>query len=133
MHENQIFDRLFQKAQRVTAINSARIVAAVVLKNSIISYGINQRKSHPFQAQYAKNSEAIYLHAEIDAIKNALRKISTDDLKKATLYICRAKRNNKTGRWEYGLAKPCLGCKTAISEFGISKVEFSENGKWKDE
>ena len=55
--------------------SNIKFAAAVVHRNRIVSVGFNRMKSHPFQAKYAKNSEAIYLHAEIHSIKNALREI----------------------------------------------------------
>ena len=58
----------------------ARHAAAVVYKNQIVSYGVNQRKSHPFHSRFSEHDDAIFLHAETDAIKNALRQISEDEL-----------------------------------------------------
>ncbi|NDB61641.1 hypothetical protein EB001_24855, partial [bacterium] len=51
--------------------SNIRFAAAVVYRNKIVSVGYNRRKSHPFQAKFAKNPEAIFLHAEVHAIKNA--------------------------------------------------------------
>jgi len=44
-------------------------------------------KSHPFQKRWAPHPEAIYTHAEIDAIRNALKR--DEDLTRCTLYIAR--------------------------------------------
>ena len=46
---------------------NARLAACVVYKNDIVSFGLNEKKSHPFQAKYGKNSDAVYLHAETSA------------------------------------------------------------------
>ena len=35
--------------------SNIRFAAAIVHRNQIISIGYNRRKSHPFQAKYAKN------------------------------------------------------------------------------
>jgi deoxycytidylate deaminase len=51
----------------------ARLAAALVYRNEIIAMGTNKNKTHPFQKKYASNADAIFLHAEIDAICNALR------------------------------------------------------------
>lgn len=105
-------------AQPVTG--GARIAAALVIRNDVIAVGYNQRKTHPFQDRFKKNEEAIYLHAETDCIKNALKNIDQEKLSKATLYICRIKKN---GDW--GLAKPCRGCMKAIATFNIQNVVYS--------
>ena len=123
--DSKIIDQLFKLAQDVPAIGSARFAACIVSGNKPISYGFNQKKSHPFQAQYAKNEEAIYLHSETDAIKNALKRISQEELAKSTLYITRAKRDDVDRNWVYGLAKPCVGCASAIAAFDLKKVVYS--------
>ena len=102
----------------------ARVSAMIVIKNKPISLCTNQRKTHPFQATYGKNKDAIFLHAEVSAIKNALNQVSPDDLKKATLYVARAKKANNHPRSKdiQGMAKPCTGCLRCISDFDIKRV-----------
>ena len=111
----------------VEPVAQARIAAAIVYKNEIVSIGINQRKTHPFQAKYSKNEDSIFLHAETDAIKNALKNISVEDIYSSTLYVCRVKIENN--KFIFGLAKPCCGCMRAISNFGINKVFYSLDRK----
>jgi deoxycytidylate deaminase len=122
----KIFDVLFNLAQTIEPVGNARLAAAIVIKNEIVSFGINKRKTHPFQKKYGKNSDAIFLHAEIDAIKNSLKYIGTDELSRASLYVARAK---KTGRhFMQGLAKPCeYGCCKAITAFNIRSVYYTTN------
>jgi len=104
----------------------ARLAAAIVYKNKIVSIGINRNKTDPLQAKYCKNDEAIYLHAEIHAIKNALRELSVDDLAKCDLYICRVKKpSEKAKKFVWGMSKPCCGCSRAIAEFGIRNVVYT--------
>lgn len=105
---------------------SARLAAALVKRNRIISFGLNRKKTHPMQAKYGKNIEAIYLHAEISAIKNALNLMHSDDLIGSDLYIYRAKRlgPQDTG-WHSGMSLPCVGCTKALIDFGIKKVYYS--------
>ena len=113
--------------------SNIRFAAAVVYRNKIISIGYNRKKSHPFQAKYAKNADAIYLHAEIHAIKNALREISVEDLKDTELYITRVKKpKSHSNHFVWGLAKPCCGCERAIAEFGIKRTVYTtdETGKY---
>jgi len=95
------------------------MAAAVVKKNRIIGIGWNRMKSHPFQAKFGKNQDAIFLHAEIHAIKNAIKDHSLDELRGARMIVLR-----KTARG-YGLAKPCIGCMRALVEFGIETVHYS--------
>lgn len=110
----------------VEPVAQARIAACLVYQNQIISVGINQRKSHPFQKQFGKNSNAIFLHAETDCIKNALREYTIDHIAKCSLYVCRVKHCQKNkDKFVFGLAKPCEGCTRAIVNFGISKVCYS--------
>jgi len=106
--------------------SNIRFAAAVVYRNKIISVGYNRRKSHPFQAKFAKNPEAIFLHAEVHAIKDALRDISVEDLAKCELYISRVKKPKAGDKhFVWGLAKPCCGCQRAIAEFGIRRTIYT--------
>lgn len=121
--------RLAKIAEDVSPVGSARLAASVVLKNTEVSYGVCLYKTDPFQAKYGSNKECIFIHAEIAAIKNALKRVSVEDLKKTTLYIARVKKpvaNCEDFVWGY--AKPCKGCSSAISAFGISKVVFTCDG-----
>ena len=106
--------------------SNIRFAAAVVYRNKIVSIGYNRNKSHPFQAKYAKNPEAIYLHAEVHAIKNALRELSVEELKNTELYISRVKKPQAgDNHFVWGLSKPCAGCARAIAEFGIKRTIYT--------
>lgn len=103
-----------------------RIAALIVYKNYPLVIGYNTFKSHPLQKQYGKHDEAIYLHAEIDAIRKALNLISAAELTQCSLYIIRVTAN-------YGSkanAKPCVGshgggCDMAIRAFGFKETIYS--------
>ena len=111
----------------IKPVAQARIAASVVYQNNIISIGFNQDKTHPFQKRYGKNDDAIYLHAETHAIKNAINKIDLEKFSNSILYICRVKIYKK--KFVFGLAKPCDGCMKAISTFNIKKVYYTlDNG-----
>jgi len=117
-------------AADVAPVAAAKIAAMITIKNKPISFGVCQYKTDPFQAKYGKNSDSICLHAEINSIKNALRKIHVDELKNCTMYIARIKNkriNNEHNLFEQitGLAKPCSGCNKAIIEFGIKRVYYT--------
>ena len=121
---NHFLNLLTEMAKVVEPVAHSRHAACIVYKNEISSFGINQRKSHPFQQQYSKNNDAIYLHAEIDAIKNALRKINQKQLSKSTMYVIRIKHNEKK-QMVWGNSKPCIGCARAIAEFDIKNVIYT--------
>lgn len=106
----------------------ARVAAALFIKNQIIAVGHNQSRTCPFHAKYGKNPEAIFPHAETNVIKKALSKIGYDELvsSKTTIYICRIKKTEaRSGRFIWGLSKPCCGCVRALSEFKINRVVFT--------
>lgn len=124
--QKDIMKTLSKIAETVEPVSAARLAAAVVFKNEILSIGINKKKTHPFQKKYSTNDSAIFLHAETDAIYNALRKYGTNVVARSNLYICRMKWNNdKKGIFIQGLAKPCGGCQKAIATFNIKHVCYS--------
>ena len=84
-------------------------------------------KSHPFQAQWAKNDDAIYWHAETHAIWNALRICDGDDLKKMTLYVSRARRpeDGNLKNWIWGNSRPCEGCMSCLTKYNIKRVVYT--------
>lgn len=119
---DKIMDELFQLAKNRPKISGARIVSAIVLKNKIIAYGFNQKKSHPFQKKYSKNKDCIYLHAEVDAIKNALREVPSEVLSKCTIYVARAKKASRNGPYVLGTSTPCSGCMKCIMSYKIGGI-----------
>lgn len=121
----KVIQTLFEIAQYVVPVSRAKIVSALVYKNKILSYGINQMKTHPMAAKYSHHPEARYLHAEVDCIVNALNKVDMDVIAKSTMYVVRAKQEN--GLFVWGLAKPCNGCAKAIVDFGIKTVIYTTN------
>ncbi len=126
--DRRVLDKLADLAEDSPPCGKARLAAAIVLQNKIISYGFNSYKTDPFQKRFAKNDDAICKHAEVDAIKNALRRISVDDLCNATLYIARVKYDQFKRNRSFGLAKPCVGCQSAIDTFEIGRVVYTCEG-----
>jgi tRNA(Arg) A34 adenosine deaminase TadA len=113
-------------ANSIPRAGRAQIAACIVHKNTVAAYGFNQMKSHPFQARFGRNSDSIFLHAETDAIKNALKVMTVDDLAKSTLYVYRVKKPYPKAKHNIaGMSKPCVGCARAISTFGIRRVVWS--------
>jgi len=122
---DKILDTLSTLAKGVDD-SSAKIAAAIVYKNRTIALGVNQMKSHPFQAKYGKNGDSIFMHAEISVIKDALKILSFSEMNDATLVVCRIKRPSAQSKdFVYGMAKPCPGCTRAIVDFGIKKVIYT--------
>ena len=126
-HERRLND-LFNLARDHHPQDLASIVASIYISNRLVSYGFNSRKTHPLQYKYSKNSQAICIHAEIDAIRNALRVVDHSVLSSATMYIARAKSPApRKPKSLMGMAKPCSGCARAIAAFGIRNVYFTED------
>ena len=115
----RVLDNLIEVARVTPKVSNFRLAAAVVYKNRIVSYGVNSYKSSPFQKKYSKNEYAIFLHAEIAAITNALRHLTHAQLSRSKMIICRI---NHAG---LAMSKPCSGCQRALAEVGINTVYYS--------
>ena len=105
------------------------LTSAVVQKGQALSFGFNQRKSHPLQARFGKNDESIFLHSEIDAMRNAIARHGKQALRNSVLYVARMKYDLKNKMWIHGLACPCEGCWRAVKEFGIKRVVYTTNDR----
>ncbi len=105
----------------------ARLSAAVVHRGKLVSVGVNQQKSHPFQKQFGKNYQAIYWHAENFAIFNFIRNHNVVDLEDCDLYVYRAKFGEDKSLIT-GLAKPCDGCMRCIQNYNIKNVVYTLDG-----
>jgi tRNA(Arg) A34 adenosine deaminase TadA len=127
MNHEKVLKQLRVIAEDVEPVKTARIAAAIAIGGEIISIGVNQRKTHPLQARFTRHTSAIYQHAEISAIHNALKRVRQNDLARATLYVVRRRKNTETKDWEDGMACPCEGCQKAIKYFDIKKVVYTES------
>lgn len=127
--DERIIRDLFIQAQDVEPVSqTARLTAAIYVSNRLVSVGHNTYKTSPFQARFAVfGKDVTCLHAEMMAIRNALQRVSVDELRRATLYVARAKREYKAGPWVYGLAKPCQVCQHAIDTFDIRRIVYTTN------
>lgn len=126
LDDEKVFEILLPMAEDI--LNTRyRHVACVVLRNKIISYGISQKKSHPFAAKYGgRNGKSIYWHAETMAIHNAIDKIGEEALQNCTLYVMRLKyADTFKHHYHMGESKPCAGCQRCIEEHGINRVVYS--------
>lgn len=126
--------KIFDMLERLAVSNPGtqgrfKLAAGIVYKKHLVATGVNSYKSHPLMTQFGKNKEAIFIHAEIDAIKNALRLITHDQLAKCDMYVLRVKRSGdtKSSPFTRALACPCEGCQRAIVHFGIRNVYYTTN------
>lgn len=123
-HEKRL-ELLKRLAEDHDGTAGAKVVAALDYKGNLY-FGFNSEKTHPFQKKFAKKPEAIFLHAEIDAIRNGLKYLTIDQVSKSTLYIARVKRpHHKSKDYVAGHAKPCSGCAACITKFAIKKVYYT--------
>lgn len=109
----------------VNPVRSYRVSASLVYKRRIVSFGINRYKTSPIQNRFKKNENAIYLHAEVACVKNALRHLDVEDFKKCDMFVVRVKRLVYEGDFVYAMAEPCEGCSRCIAEFGIRNVYYT--------
>jgi hypothetical protein len=122
----KILNHLAKIATAVSPVRHARLASCVTYKGMIIAYGTNKFKSHPFQKRFGKNSDAIFLHSEVDVLCRARRYLDERDLSKATLYVCRVKYDDfKRRKMVFGMAKPCIGCERALASFGMKNVIYT--------
>lgn len=104
------------------------MAAGIVYKKHLIATGVNQMKTHPMMMGKGYRKDQLFMHAEIDAIRNALRLITPSQLSQCELHIVRVKRPQNGARtWVHGLAKPCPGCARVIASFGIDRVKWTED------
>jgi deoxycytidylate deaminase len=118
-HDKRLND-LLTIAEDLSEFHKHKHAAALYIGNRLISIGVNQFKTHPLQKKFGINDDAIYLHAEVDAIRNALKRVSLLDLQDATLYVAKSKAGTPK------MSKPCAGCQRAIIHFGIQNVFWTE-------
>lgn len=103
-----------------------RLAACVTYKGKIVAFGLNKRKSHPLQLLYGKNKESWFLHAEIDAIQKATKRLDNYEFTRSNLYVARVKFESSISRkLVNGLARPCIGCARCIAAFGFKKVVYT--------
>lgn len=109
-------------AEEIDPVGSkrTRLAAMVLYKNKPISIGVNQLKTDPFALEFSKNDDAIFIHAEASAIKQARKKLNKTKFRKSTLLVIRIKMDGS-----FGLAKPCCGCISCIKEHNIGTVVYS--------
>lgn len=127
--DHRHIEMLAEQAKEQDPVFRAQICAMLTVKNKPVSFGFNQNKTHPLAAKFSKHEEAVYIHAEIHSIINALRANKDCRFDCATMYVSRVLQSG-----EWGMAKPCDGCMKALKAYGISRVVYSvaETGKFEE-
>ena len=72
-------EKLTSVASKLPPVKASRVAACIVYKGRVVSVGVNSKRTDTFQKRFSKNEHAIYLHAEIAAIKAAKKHLSLDD------------------------------------------------------
>lgn len=109
-----------------TTYPKASIAAALVYRNKVISFGVNQLKTHPYQKRYGRNKDSIFWHAETNAIYIADKMLGFDKFSKSILYVVRTKWDG-AGKVNliYGNSKCCDGCMECIKDYNINTIIYS--------
>ena len=107
--------------------------AVVVYRGKVVGTGYNK-----YCIENKNKVNRWSVHAEVDAINNALRKISHDDLRKSTLIVVRKLKNgtqiqNKQTLTkseslmceEIGYSAPCKHCANFILKNGLKTCYYS--------
>lgn len=106
-----------------TVAGKHRLAAMVVdHRGKPVAFGVNSyHKTHPFQAKLASfvAPQKIYLHAEIHAIIQALRR----NTNLGGIMVIRIDRRGQLKK-----AKPCDICMVAIRLSGIPTLIYSDDG-----
>lgn len=128
MKNSEIFNILFNLAIATPKVSNAKIASMITKKNKVISFGINEQKTHPLQKRFSTDDFCVYLHSEINAIKNALKNLDMDELSSCNLYICRVKQAQRMMPYTTAMSKPCSGCQKAITFFGLKTFYTEDEG-----
>jgi len=89
--------------------------AVVVYRGKIIGRGFNK-----YCTENVNKPNRWTVHAEVDAINNALRKISKENLKQSILIVVRIMKEG-----DIGLSAPCQCCKNFIEKCGLKCTYYS--------
>jgi tRNA(Arg) A34 adenosine deaminase TadA len=99
-----------------------RLGAIIARKKSVISYGVNSKRTHPLQHKFSSRPHiSPWLHAEVHAISLA----RVGDLIDADIYVARIIQDGTIAN-----SRPCEGCLRALHHYGISRMWYYDNGKF---
>jgi len=101
--------------------------SVIVLHGSIVSWGYN----HERNCFRDKLGHPISCHAEMSALREAIRKLKLDPVKdlstfrRMRLYVAR-----RSAQGEYVDSKPCLQCYSKLKEMGVKRIMYSGSGSF---
>ncbi len=112
------------KVAEANPIDDLPKMAAVLIdsKGKIVAIGMNRLKSHPLQKRYARNHHSILLHAEIDALRRAVKTHTRAEIAEMSIFVARVNKNGLPC-----LAKPCKGYEQDLKAFGIKSIVWTED------
>lgn len=99
-------------ALNIRPVRHQRTVAIIYNKRYIVSIGIAQMKTHPFQKKHGGENKP-YLHAEVHAILSAMKMLG-QDLTGMSMYVHRINSRNKID-----IAMPCSTCRAVMTSVGM--------------
>jgi tRNA(Arg) A34 adenosine deaminase TadA len=91
--------------------------AVVIYRGKIVGRGYNKQKT-----ENINRINRWTIHAEVDAIQDALLNISKEDLKKSILVVVRVMKEGHTG-----MSAPCSRCSKYIKRCGIPTCYYSKD------
>lgn len=105
-----------------------KTVSFLVYKGKVVSFGINSDKTSPLQNKYRLRTDLKHIDNFIDkehSEVNCLRKIDDNlNFAKCEIVIISKKRDG-----DFRLARPCDVCMSAIKDYGISDIYYTnKNG-----
>jgi tRNA(Arg) A34 adenosine deaminase TadA len=114
------FARAYDHDPKLTAILTAMIVSG----GRVLSVGFNRRKpsGNGLQEYYKTNPFCNSIHAEVDAVLSARKKI---DLRGSKMYIVRRQRGDTIENPKIALAKPCTMCQAVLYSYGIKRAMYT--------
>ena len=102
--------------------------AIVIFRGKVVGHGTNK-----YCNPSVNKPNTWSVHAEVDAINNALRKISYEDLRKSTLIVVRKLKDQADYSENYkssvcneiGYSAPCKACTNYIIKHGMKRCYYS--------
>lgn len=131
--------KIFEELKTITLTSTypkSPVSSAIVYRDKVVCYGVNQMKTHPYQMRYGRNKESIFWHSETNALYIADKRLKFEKFKNSYLYIARTKWDSSDkNHLIYGLAYPCDGCMRCIKEYGIKGIIYTmdedrDNGQY---
>ena len=128
---NKLFNRLVRLYDYIYTdkpYKHTKTVSFLIYRGKVVNFGINSDKTSPMQNKYRLKTDLKYIenfidkeHSEVNCLRKTDESICFD---KCELVIISKKRDG-----DFRLARPCDVCMSAIKDFGISKIYYTnKNG-----